>query len=102
MNANRLVDKDAIVIIWEPPFSLNLTDTEPDIIYCVEMFNVTGRKSRDHILSDCNVVVPYYTFTSSQPDPTDTFEVIITPRSNIEGATNGTLSESLETYFYGK
>ena len=98
-----LPNTDSIIITWEPPFSLNLTDVEPDVVYCVDMYNVTAHQSSDHIiLSDCNVVEPQYTFTSSQPDPTDLFEFIITPRSNTEGATNGTQSESLKAYFYGK
>ena len=102
LNANRMPETDAIIITWVPPFSLNLTASEPDIVYCVDMYNVTDIQSREHIVSDCSVVEPRYTFTVSQPDPTDMFEVIITPKSNVAGAKNGTQSESLDAYFYGK
>ena len=104
-NVSQIPLADAIAIRWVPPFSLNLTNAaEPDIIYCIEVFNATDDNQTDDYLitSDCGVVEPRYTFTVSEPDPTDLFEIIIIPRSNVVGATNGTPSERLEVYFYGK
>ena len=74
------------VIMWDPPFSLNLTNVEPDIVYCVEVYD-TSCEMRSNIISDCNVTLPHYTFqflTSGY-----THEVVVTPRSNVEGAMNG-------------
>jgi hypothetical protein len=81
--------KNASTIFWSPPFSLNLTDIEPDIIYCVDVYNITcGR--RDLIISDCNVTEPSY--TSYAPNGY-IYEYIVTPRSNVEEARNGTPSQ---------
>ena len=38
---------------WQPPFSLNLTTAEPDIVYCVDVFDITDE--RDHLISNCSV-----------------------------------------------
>jgi hypothetical protein len=85
------IDKDAFILSWSPPFSLNLTNIEPDIIYCVEVYNITcGR--RGLIISDCNVTESSY--TSDAPAPRGyIYEYIVTPRSNVKGARNGTPSE---------
>ena len=79
-----------IIVTWEPPFSLNLTTAEPDIAYCVDVYNTTNG-GFDHLTSDCTVISSNYTFTvNDDPDPKDKFQFIITPRSNVEGARNGT------------
>ena len=86
------IHKTASILSWSPPFSLNLTNIEPDIVYCVEVYNITcGR--RDLITSDCDVTEPSYT----SDDLLDgyIYEYIVTPRSNVEGARNGTPSQPL-------
>jgi hypothetical protein len=73
---------------WEAPFSLDLTDVDPDIVYCVEVYNITcGR--RDLIISDCTVIEPSYTSDDIGPHGY-IYEYTITPRSNMQGASNGT------------
>ena len=75
------------VIVWEAPFSLNLTNVEPDIVYCVEVYNITcGR--RELLISDCDVMETSYTSDVLQPGYI--YEYTVTPRSNVEGAQNGT------------
>ena len=90
----------AIQLSWQPPFSLNLTTAEPDIVYCVDVFNITnGETGRDHLISNCSVFQTYYyTFAVDDPDPKDIFKFIVTPRSNIKGARNGTTKEINTTY----
>jgi hypothetical protein len=83
------IDKDAFILSWSSPFSLNLTDIEPDIVYCVEVYNITCGK-RGLITSDCNVTESSY--TSDAPNGY-IYEYIVTPRSNVEGARNGTPSD---------
>ena len=80
--------KSVSSISWVAPFSLNLTDVDPDVVYCVEVYNITcGR--RDLIISDCNVTEPSYTSDDIAPDGY-IYEYTVTPRSNVEGASNGT------------
>ena len=94
-------DTDSITITWKPPFSLNLTHAEPDVVYCVDVYNVTNRSYYDHFISDCSVTNARYLLNVSHPDPRDIFEFTIMPRNNIPGAKNGTPSGPLEAYFYG-
>ena len=84
-----------ITISWDPPFSLNLTTAEPDIQYCVDVYNATGGGD-DHLQSVCDIIDTYYTFTASDPDQLFTFTV--TPRSNVEGSLNGTTSQPVQGY----
>lgn len=72
---------------WNPPRSLDLTNIEPDIAYCVTIHNTTCGRN-DSLVSDCNVLNPYYTYESINPELLYRIEVI--PRSNFERAANGT------------
>ena len=86
-----------ITISWDPPFSLNLTTAEPDIQYCVDVYNVTG--GDDHLQSVCDITDTYYTFTASDPD--QLFIFTVTSRSNVEGSLNGTTSQPVQGYVLG-
>ena len=73
-------------ITWDPPFSLNLTNIDPDIIYCVEVYNITcGR--RDLIISDLNVTE--HSYTSDALYEGILHNITVTPRSNVHNALNG-------------
>ena len=79
---------EEVLNTWTPPYSLDLTDIEPDIVYCVDIYSITC-ESRDHLFSNCSVVdselIVYRTNTSQY-----IFEIIVTPRSNTKSARNGT------------
>lgn len=81
----RGIRRNSSVISWEPPFSLNLTNVYPDIVYCVEIFNVTCG-SRVLVVDDCYVLESVYTFLLN---PAFIHEIAVTPRSNVDGAENG-------------
>ena len=86
--------KTSNTITWYPPFSLDLTDVNPDIVYCVEVYNITcGR--RDLINSDCNMTEPSYTSRSDDAPNGYIYEYIVTSRSNVPGARNATPSQPL-------
>ena len=73
-------------ITWDAPFSLNVTDIDPDIIYCAEVYNITCRR-RDLIISDCNVTEPSY--TSDALYEGFLYNITVTPRSNVHNTLNG-------------
>ena len=79
------------VIRWKPPFSLDLSEVEIDIIYCVDIYNITC-DAKELAVSDCNVTSANYNSNAIVPDGYF-YEFIITPRSNVEGAVNGTPSQ---------
>ena len=70
-----------------PPFSLNLTGVDPDIVYCVEVYNITCGVD-DLVVSDCNVTEPRY--EDNRLEQGHIYHITITPRSNVRNATNGT------------
>ena len=88
-----------IILSWEPPFSLDLTTVEPDIAYCVDVYNITDGGLVD-LSSNCSILSPSYTFTVENPDPKAEFEFTITPRSNVEGARNGTPSRIIGNFSF--
>jgi hypothetical protein len=83
----RSLERNASTLYWEAPFSLDLTGIDPDIVYCVEVYNITCGK-RDLMSSDCNVTEPSY--TSDDIMDGYIYEYTVTPRSNVERASNGT------------
>lgn len=79
---------EEVLITWTPPYSLDLSDIEPDIVYCVGIYNITC-ESRDLLFSNCSVTnseLVVNLLNASQY----IFEIIVTPRSNTESARNGT------------
>ena len=84
---------------WVPPFSLNITTADPDIAYCVDVYNITDG-GLVHLSNNCSILSPSYTFTVENTDPKDEFEFTITPRSNVEGARNGTPSRIISNFSF--
>ena len=87
-----------ITVIWDKPFSLNITSADPDIVYCIDICNVTNGKTSDHLVSNCTVLRTNFTYEVDSPDPTKLYQFIVTPRSNVHGARNGT-KNSIEGRF---
>ena len=101
-NITTMSSLTSITLSWEAPFSLNLT-AEPDVVYCVDVYTVSeSRRPEQHVLSDCDVVTPNFSYNSLAPDPTERFLFVIIPRTNVEGAKNGTSSQSEITSYLGK
>ena len=74
---------------WERPYSLNLSNVEPDITYCldVKIFNDSSRLG--FIFSTCGIIVTEYVFHNIVDSrPCDVYEVFVTP---VNGAGNGSV-----------
>ena len=80
------LQRNSSTIIWEPPFSLDINGVDPDIVYCVEVYNITCEVD-DLVVGDCNVTEAHYVDNRLQQG--HIFRITITPRSNIQGARNG-------------
>ncbi len=87
-----------LIVTWVAPFSLNLTTAEPDIQYCVDVFNVTYESEDELLQSECNIYDTLYMF--DVPYPVGTYNFSVTPRSNIDSSLNGTMSTA--QFSYGK
>ncbi|XP_064388381.1 uncharacterized protein LOC135336489 isoform X1 [Halichondria panicea] len=80
-----------ITITWDAPFSLNLTTAEPDIQYCMDVYD----SATDVLLhSECGIIEERYTYSPS--NPCSTYALLVTPRSNLDGALNGSIAWFLE------
>ena len=80
------LSRGSSTIFWTPPFSLDLTGIDPDIVYCVEVYNITcGR--RDLVISDCNVTESFY--TSDNVHDGFLYNITVIPRSNVHNARIG-------------
>ena len=84
---NNLDRISSINITWEPPFSLDLTDIEPDIIYCVEVYNISCQEEV-FLFSDCNVIEPYY--INRTLHESCLYNITVTARSYNDSVLNGT------------
>ena len=74
---------------WSSLFSLDLNNTDPDIVYSVELYKIS-RCENVYIMSHENMSVNN---TNYAIDPMEIYKVIITARNNVEGARNGTSVE---------
>ena len=81
------IKRDSSTITWEAPFSLDLTGVDPDIVYCVEVFNITCGVD-DLVVGDCDVTEPRFVDNGLQRGYV--YRITITPRSNGQDAQNGT------------
>ncbi len=88
---DNLANDVGVSYFWEPPSTLDLTGVEPDIVYCVEVFNITCGVD-NLVASDCEVANPIYpSRVGDGLDPSYAYEITVTPRSNIPGAVNGSV-----------
>ena len=91
LDAVKNIRRNISVITWLPPFSLDLTGIDPDIAYCVEIYNISCGM-RDLVTDECSVFEPYYYIKSTiiVLNQGFTYETAVTPRNNVDGAKNGT------------
>ena len=81
------INRTSSLITWEPPFSLDLTGIDPNIVYCVDVYNITCGVN-DLVVDDCNVTEPRYEDNVLQQG--HIYRINITPRSNGQNGQNGT------------
>jgi len=90
----------SILLTWIQPFSLDITGVDPDLWYCVDVYNVTSvnttSESTTLLSTNCSVNFPEFTFILNPPNPCDEFEFRVTP---INGAGNGITSSPVNGHF---
>ena len=80
---------------WLSLPSLDLNDTDPDIVYSVELYKITC--GEDIFMSREDVFV---NSTNNTVDLMEIYKVIITARNNVERARNGTSVEIRGIEYY--
>lgn len=82
----------AVMYFWLPPFTLNVTNAEPDITYCVKVYNITCPEGESiNQVDTCSVTQPNFALPKNFL-PSDTYEIEVTPRTNLAIGMNGTKS----------
>ena len=88
VSINRNPSSSLLTTRWSSLPSLDLNDTDPDIVYSVELYKITC--GEDIFMSHEDVFV---NSTNNTVDPMQIYKVIITARNNVEGARNGNSTE---------
>ena len=86
MTRFRRLPSNQVVYSWTPPPTLDLTDVSPDVVYSIEVYNVTCG-ANDLLSSQYNLNISLY--QSVLLDPGHVYKVVIVPRSNVQGSRNG-------------
>ena len=75
----------SLLITWKAPFTLNITNTEPDVTYCINILNISNGHN---VVSVCNSTATefLYTHTSEVLCHTSILKITVTP---INGAGQG-------------
>ena len=95
----NLANQEGVSYFWEPPSTLDLTGVEPDIVYCVEVSNITCGAD-NLIASDCDLTNPVYPANVGDGlDPSYIYKITVTPSSNVPGAANGSVFTRQGTYY---
>ena len=76
------------LVSWLPPFSLNLTYVEPDIVYCLNVNRVINQ-SETHFITNCSIFVTEYVINSTDDSEEMYYVVTVSARNNVEGTRNG-------------
>ena len=66
---------------WDPPFTLDLPDISLDIVYCVDVYNISCQY-RELLNSDCQVQESVYSYGVTFEGEADLIEVVVTPTSD--------------------
>ena len=85
----RSPSSSLLITRWSSLPSLDLNDTDPDIVYSVELYKITC--GEDIFMSREDVFV---NSTNNTVDPMEIYKVIITARNNVEGARIGNGTET--------
>ena len=85
MESINNLSRNSNTLSWIAPFTLDLTGIDPDIVYYVEVVNITCGRSL--LIGEYDVLETSYTTDAFLPGYI--YEYTVTPRSNVEGARNG-------------
>ena len=83
----RRLTPNQVVYRWTPPPTLDLTDVSQDIVYSIEIYNITCG-ANDLLSSQYRLNISLY--ENALLDPQHVYKVVVVPRSNVQGAMNGT------------
>lgn len=75
-------------VAWEQPFSLNITNVHPDVVYTVALYKLLSTcdtQGYRKLMNETVIEKEFYEF----PRPDFLYELFVIPRNNLEEAMNG-------------
>lgn len=84
---------------WHPPFTLDITDVTPDILYCINIYNITHNLQHALLHTNCNLIQPEFDFRVTTPSPCDQFKFQVIP---VNAVGKGTSNNVTGYFFEGK
>ena len=99
-DVNVSINCSSITLTWQPPFSLDITNTDPDMTFCVEVYNVSeGEKIPLHHLGQCSIIAPHYMLPTNNSVLGSVLEYqFIITAVNVVG--RGAPSDPIDVIFY--
>ena len=82
--------KDELMILWRPLPTLDINNTDPDIVYTVELYQITCGQNvltYQREVAENNV-------TEEGVDLMQIYKAVIAARNNVRGARNGPIAET--------
>ena len=89
--------QSSILLTWDPPFSLDITGVDPDLWYCVEVYNIS--RGGALLTSNCSVYEPQFYFNATNPSSCHKFEFTAFA---VNAVGNGSVASVNGTFFKGK
>ena len=88
--------RSSILLTWTCPFTLDITGVDPDLWYCVEVYNISW--GRAPLTTNCSVHEPQFYFTTPNHSPYDLFEFRVFAVNQVGNGSvtsvNGTFNKS--------
>ena len=76
---------------WNVPFSLDLTGIDPDIVYCVTVYEIICLNLLRLKDNNCNISYPNYTTPFGKLNSAKRFEITVSPKLNSVTVLNTTM-----------
>lgn len=84
---------DVAIYTWESPFTLNVSNADPDIIYCVQIFPISCfgfmHDEAMSLINDCSITDTNYTLPTHL-NQGNLYQIEVLPRTNLDVTMNGT------------
>ena len=87
--------QSSILLTWDSPSTLDITGVEPDLWYCVEVYNIS-RERTALLTTNCSVYEPQFFFTSPNHSRCDLFELTVFAVNQVG---NGSVTSVSGTFF---
>ena len=83
----------SVTVSWTPPFSLDVTDVDPDVWYSLLIYNMTDENSTtDNLCTDCmDINETYYTFTHEYFSHSHVYNITVIPWNGVGEGESSTI-----------